>query len=68
MERSQRDEEEVEMTDAEYLIYSARVGEIDDIMQCLEEKIDLNTSRDQTGNTALRKSSRLSNLFRHGMC
>ena len=48
------DGEEVEMTYEEFLVYSARLGELDDVKFCVDEKVDLNTV-DASGNTALRK-------------
>ena len=45
------------MTYEELLIYSARLGEFNDVKLCIEEKIDLNETRDASGNTALRKQS-----------
>lgn len=42
------------MTYEEFLIYSARIGEFDDVKFCIDEKVDLNTI-DKNGNTALRK-------------
>ena len=43
------------MSYEEFLIYSARLGEIEDVRFCIEEKVDLNTTVDLSGNTALRK-------------
>lgn len=31
------------MTYEEFLIYSARIGEFDDVKFCIDEKVDLNT-------------------------
>ena len=45
---------EVEMTYDEYLIYSARLGDLEGIKECLDESIALN-GVDSQGNTALRK-------------
>ena len=45
--------EEIDMSYEEFLIYSARVGEIEDVKQMVDEKVDLETA-DQSGNTALR--------------
>ena len=45
-------EEEVEMTYEEFLIYSARIGELEDVQFCITEKVDLNTI-DKSGNSAL---------------
>ena len=41
------------MTYEEFLIYSSRIGEIDDVKFCIDEKVDLSTC-DKSGNTALR--------------
>ena len=41
------------MTYDEFLIYSARCGEINDVQECIEEKVDLSVT-DDMGNTALR--------------
>ena len=46
--------EEIDMSYEEFLIYSARLGEFDDVKFCIDEKVDLATS-DESGNTALRK-------------
>ena len=43
------------MSYEEFLIYSARLGELEDLKECIEEKVDLETT-DPSGNTALRKS------------
>ena len=43
------------MSYEEFLIYSARLGELEDVKECIEEKVDLETT-DPSGNTALRKS------------
>lgn len=45
--------EEIDMSYEEFLIYSARLGEFDDVKECIDEQIDLNTA-DSSGNTALR--------------
>ena len=45
------------MTYEELLLYSARYGEIEDVQFCIDEKVDLNTTLDESGNTALRKST-----------
>lgn len=42
------------MTYEEFLVYSARIGEFEDVKFCVDEKVDLNTC-DESGNTALRK-------------
>ena len=75
-----QENEEVEMTYEDFLIYSARIGELEDIMFCIDEKVDLNNTHDESGNTALRKYYywhifspltllHLFNYFyRHGMC
>lgn len=47
---------EIDMTYEEFLIYSARLGEIEDVKECIIEKVDLSTV-DQSGNTALRMYS-----------
>lgn len=44
------------MTYEEFLIYSARLGEFDDVKFCIDEKVDLD-SKDESGNTALRMLS-----------
>ena len=46
-------EVEEEITLEEYLIYSARCGDLDGIMTCIKEKTDINT-KDAYKNTALR--------------
>ena len=46
--------EEIDMSYEEFLIYSARIGEKEDVEQMLEEAVDL-ASVDTSGNTALRK-------------
>lgn len=45
--------EEIDMSYEEFLIYSARLGEIEDVKFCIDEKVDLETT-DPSGNTALR--------------
>ncbi len=45
--------EEIDMSYEEFLIYSARIGEIDDVKQMLEEETDVNTVDQATGNSAL---------------
>ena len=45
--------EEIDMSYEEFLIYSARIGEIDDVKQMLEEETDVNTADKATGNSAL---------------
>ncbi len=42
------------MSYEEFLIYSARLGEFEDVKFCIDEKVDPNT-QGQAGNTALRK-------------
>jgi hypothetical protein len=42
------------MSYEEFLVYSARLGEFDDVKFCIEEKVDPNT-KDESGNSALRK-------------
>lgn len=49
------DGEEIEMTYEELLIYAARLGDIDDVQFCIDEKVDLISTVDGSGNTALRK-------------
>ncbi|CDW91416.1 ankyrin repeat domain-containing protein [Stylonychia lemnae] len=46
------EEEEVEMSYEDYLVYSARLGEFDDVKMSIEEKVDPNYA-DESGNTAL---------------
>ena len=46
--------EEEEMTYEEYLIYSARIGDLEQVQFCVDEEVDLNT-QDDSKNTALRK-------------
>ena len=58
---AQDEGEEVEMTYEEFLIYSARSGDIEDIKECITEKVALD-SKDPKGNTALRKTSPKSHL------
>jgi hypothetical protein len=43
------------MSYEEFLIYSARLGEVEDVKECIAEKVDLATT-DPSGNTALRKN------------
>lgn len=45
--------EEIDMSYEEFLIYSARIGEFDDVKQMLEEETDVNTKDNATGNAAL---------------
>jgi hypothetical protein len=60
--------EEIDMSYEEFLIYSARIGEKEDVQQMLEEAVDL-ASVDTSGNTALRKFYlRLIRKCRHGLC
>lgn len=55
------------MTYEEFLVYSARIGEFEDVKFCIEEKVDPNT-QDQSGNSALRNTSLSNSLyFRHGL-
>ncbi len=35
--------QDVEMTYEEFIIYSARLGEFDDVKFCIDEKVDPNT-------------------------
>jgi hypothetical protein len=42
------------MSYEEFLIYSARIGELEDVKFCMDEKVEVDT-RDPSGNTALRK-------------
>ncbi len=58
------------MSYEEFLIYSARLGELEDVKECLAEKVELSTT-DPSGNTALRKqklSQVITNKYRHGLC
>jgi ankyrin repeat protein len=41
------------MTYEDFLVYSARIGEYEDVKFCIEEKIDLETKEETGGNTAL---------------
>lgn len=41
------------MTYGEYLIYSARHGDIEGVKECLEEDVPVNTKEDEVENTAL---------------
>lgn len=69
MKNIEEEDEEVEMTYEELLIYAARFGEIEDVQFCIDEKVDLNTTTDKSGNTALRKThTHRDLLYRHGMC
>ena len=52
----EKESEDVEMTYEEFLVYSARIGEFNDVKFCIDEKVDLNT-RDESGNTALHMAS-----------
>ncbi|TNV76260.1 hypothetical protein FGO68_gene4950 [Halteria grandinella] len=52
----QEEGEEIDMSYEEFLIYSARLGEIEDVKECLAEKVDLATV-DPSGNTALHMAS-----------
>jgi len=54
--------EEIDMSYEEFLIYSARLGEFDDVKECIDEKVDLNTA-DPSGNTALRNLVEIINIF-----
>ena len=56
------EEEEIDMSYEEFLIYSARLGEIEDVKAMIDEKVDLNTTKDPSGNTALRKNPFLMTL------
>lgn len=44
---------EVEMTYDEFLLYSARIGQLDDVKLSIDDKVDPNT-RDKSGTGALR--------------
>ena len=48
------EQEEIDMSYEEFLIYSARLGELEDVKFCIDEKVDLATT-DASSNTALRK-------------
>jgi len=41
------------MTYGEYLIYSARMGDIEGVKECLSEDVPVNTQEEGMGNTAL---------------
>ena len=43
------------MSYEEFLIYSARLGELEDVIFCIKEQVDVNQTVDSSGNTALRK-------------
>ena len=47
--------EEIDMSYEEFLVYSARVGEIEDVLQMLGEGVLVDTADPVTGNTAIRK-------------
>ena len=47
--------EEIDMSYEEFLIYSARMGEIEDVLQMLGEGVEVDTADPQTGNCAIRK-------------
>jgi hypothetical protein len=53
------------MTYEELLVYAGRIGDLEEIQFCIEEKVDL-ASADASGNTALRNILLLKS--RHGMC
>lgn len=47
-------DEETEMTYEQYLLYAARVGDVDGVNECIvDEKISPNTVEESSGNTAL---------------
>lgn len=54
MDVNQEEEEEVEMSFEDFLVYSARIGEFDDVKLSLDDKVDPNY-QDASGNSALRK-------------
>jgi hypothetical protein len=43
------------MSYEEFLIYSARVGDLEDVLQMLGEGVEVDTADPQTGNCAIRK-------------
>jgi hypothetical protein len=43
------------MSYEEFLIYSARVGELEDVLQMLREAVEVDTADPLTGNCAIRK-------------
>ncbi len=47
------------MSYEEFLIYSARLGEIEDVKAMIDEKVDINMTADPSGNTALRNHRNL---------
>ena len=61
MERDiqQEEEEEIDMSYEEFLIFSARLGEIEDVKAMIDEKVDINMTADPSGNTALRNHRNL---------
>ena len=62
------EQEEIDMSYEEFLIYSARLGELDDVKFCIDEKVDLATT-DASSNTALRKFNCTNHvIIRHGKC
>jgi len=64
---SHEEGEDIDMSYEEFLIYSARLGELEDVLAMIEEKVELNTTTDESGNTALRKCFELM-WIRHGSC
>lgn len=52
----------MEMSYEDFLIYSARIGEFEDVKLSIEDKVDPNYA-DESGNTALRKSHRQHSLI-----
>ena len=56
------------MSYEEFLVYSARVGELEDVLQMLGEGVQVDTADPLTGNTAIRKCLWLALIRnRHGM-
>ena len=43
------------MSYEEFLVYSGRVGEMEDVLQMLGEGVEVDTADPQTGNSAIRK-------------
>ncbi len=54
--KEEEGEEEVEMTFEEFLIYSARIGELEDVKLSIDDKVDVNTV-DKSGTGALRNKT-----------
>jgi hypothetical protein len=66
LEKPLEDDGAVEMSFEEFLIYSARIGELDDVRLSIDDKVDPNTT-DKSGTGALRKLISVIR-FRYGMC